>query len=809
MRAMRLWIVGVALVSATTWPAAQAPQGGPAYQLPPQVIVDILDAPPPPQVFVSPSGDAIALLERASMPPVAELAQPMLRLAGLRIHPDTNGPHRAQYFRSIALKGVTSGDERVVTLPDNPRLSWIGFSPDGVRFAYTQTRETGIELWVGDTATGQAKSVTVAQLNAVFGTPCGWVGDGASLVCAFTLTSRGAPPVAPAVPSGPNIQEALGQTAPVRTYQDLLASAHDEAVFEYYATSQLALVDATTGARAPLGRPGLFSNFDPSPNGEFVLVTRLKRPFSWLVPYRDFPQTSEILDRKGTTVKLVADLPLADTVPNNGVLPGPRAFRWHPMEHATLAWVEALDGGDPAASVPHRDRVLTLAAPFTTEAVELARTEHRFRDLAWTEAGLALLSDYDRRRRWTRTWVMDAPGAALRVLWDRSAEDRYRDPGTPVRRMRGSNVAAIRQLGDDIFLTGAGASAEGERPFLDRLNLRTMAAERIFHTAPGSYEPVLALLADDGSSFVTRHETKTSPPNVMARTSTGDRRALTTYQDPAPALQGVQKQLITYARPDGVQLSATLYTPPGWTPDQGRLPVLFWAYPREFVDPAAASQVQGSPDRFTLVSGASHMLFLTQGYAILDDPAMPIVGAGETANDTYVEQLVASARAAVDKVVEMGVGDRDRVVAGGHSYGAFMTANLLAHSDLFRAGLARSGAYNRTLTPFGFQNEQRTFWEVPEIYGRMSPFFHAHKIKAPVLLIHGEADNNSGTFPIQSERMYMALKGHGATVRYVTLPHESHGYVARESVLHTVHEMLAWADAHAKNAGPRDTSSQR
>jgi dipeptidyl aminopeptidase/acylaminoacyl peptidase len=809
MHAVRLLVVGVALVSATTWLGAQPRPGAPAYQLPPQVIVDILDATPPPQVAVSPGGEAIALLERASMPPIAELAQPMLRLAGLRIHPGTNGPHRAQYYRSIALTGVATGEPRAVTLPEHARLQWVGFSPDGARFAFTQTRDTGIELWVGDTATGQAKSVTVAQLNGVFGTPCAWVGDGASLVCAFTLTSRGAPPAPPAVPSGPNIQEALGRTAPVRTYQDLLASAHDEAVFEYYATSQLALVDATTGARAPLGRPGLFSEVSPSPNGEFVLVRRLKRPFSWLVPYRDFPQTAEILDRKGATVKVVADLPLADTVPNNGVLPGPRAFRWHPTEHATLAWVEALDGGDPSATVPHRDRVLMLPAPFAGEAAEFARTEHRFRDLAWTDAGLALLSDYDRQRRWTRTWVIDAPGAAPRALWDRSAEDRYGDPGTPMQRPRGSHVPSIRQSGDDIFLTGAGGSPDGDRPFLDRLNLRTLATERLFHTTLGSYEPVLALLKDDGSAFLTRHETTTSPPNVMARTTGGDRRALTTYQDPAPALQGVQKQLITYARPDGVQLSATLYTPPGWTPDKGRLPVLFWAYPREFVDPAAASQVQGSPHRFTLVSGPSHLLFLTQGYAVLDDPAMPIVGPGETANDTYVEQLVASAQAAVDAVVEMGVGDRDRIVAGGHSYGAFMTANLLAHSNIFRAGLARSGAYNRTLTPFGFQDEQRTFWQVPEIYGRMSPFFYAHQITVPVLLTHGEADNNSGTFPIQSERMYMALKGHGAVVRYVTLPHESHGYAARESVLHTVYEMLAWADTHAKNAGPRDATSQR
>ncbi|MFP5379456.1 MAG: prolyl oligopeptidase family serine peptidase, partial [Vicinamibacteria bacterium] len=777
--------------------------------LPPQPIVDILDAAPPPLVFVSPARDAVALAERASMPPIAELAQPMLRLAGLRIHPGTNGPHRAQYFRSLTLKGIAQGDERAVTLPENPRLSWVGFSPDGARFAFTQTRDTGIELWVGDTATGQAKSVSAAQLNAVFGTPCAWVGDGASLVCAFTLTSRGAAPAAPTVPSGPNIQENLGRVAPVRTYQDLLGSAHDEAVFEYYATSQLAIVDATTGARAPLGRAGLVTDVAPSPNGEFFLVTKIKRPFSWLVPYRDFPQTVEIVDRRGTVVRQVADLPLADTVPNNGVLPGPRAFRWAPTPEPRLAWTEALDNGDPSVTVPHRDRVVTLAAPFTGEPAELGRAEHRFRDLAWTEAGIALLTEFDRRRRWTRTWAIDTPGAAPRVVWDRSAEDRYGDPGTPVRRMRGSNVSVIQQTGDTILLTGAGASPEGDRPFLDRMNIRTGATERLFHTAPGSYEPVLAVLSDDGSSFLTRHETKTSPPNVMARTAGGERRALTSYQDPAPMLQGVQKQLVTYTRADGVQLSATLYTPAGWTREQGPLPTLLWAYPREFVDAAAASQVQGSEDRFTLISGPSHMLFLTQGYAIIDDPAMPIVGPGETANDTYVEQLVSSAQAAVDKAVELGITDRDRVVAGGHSYGAFMTANLLAHSDIFRAGLARSGAYNRTLTPFGFQNEQRTFWEVPEIYGRMSPFFHAHKINEPVLLTHGEADNNSGTFPIQSERMYMALKGHGATVRYVTLPHESHGYVARESVLHTVYEMLTWADTYGKNAPARDTSARQ
>jgi dipeptidyl aminopeptidase/acylaminoacyl peptidase len=198
---------------------------------------------------------------------------------------------------------------------------------------------------------------------------------------------------------------------------------------------------------------------------------------------------------------------------------------------------------------------------------------------------------------------------------------------------------------------------------------------------------------------------------------------------------------------------------------------------------------------------------LTQGYAIFDGPTMPIVGKGETANDTYVEQLVTSAQAAVDKAVEMGIADRDRIGVGGHSYGAFMTANLLAHSEIFRAGVARSGAYNRTLTPFGFQNERRTFWEVPQVYSRMSPFFYADKINEPILLIHGEMDDNSGTFPIQSERLFMALKGHGATVRYVTLPYEAHGYLARESVLDTAAEMLNWLDKWVKGAAPRTATT--
>jgi dipeptidyl aminopeptidase/acylaminoacyl peptidase len=806
----RIYALSIAVVTATSLITAEQPQSVATYQLPPQSIVDILDAAPPPTPDLSPTKDTLALIERASMPALSELAQPMLRLAGRRINPRTNGPHRAQIARSIMLKSIADGSERKVTLPANPALTWIGFSADGKRFAFTHQRENGIELWIGETATGAAKSITTAQLNATLGTPCKFVGEGQSLMCLFVSPSRGNAPAAPAVPPGPNVQETRGMTAPVRTYQDLLSSAHDEALFDYYATSQLAFVDATSGQRTPVGAPAVFEMVEVSPDTNYIAVSRIRRPYSWLVPYTNFPSTIEVLDRKGTVVKQIAELPMADTVPNGGVLPGPRSVQWQPLAPATLTWAEALDKGDPKSKVPHRDRVMVFAAPFAGAPTEVAKTEFRFGNLSFTDSGAALITENDRTRRWTRTWIVDKAGATPRKLWDRSQEDAYGNPGTPQRRERASGTSTIQQAGNSIYLAGTGASPEGARPFIDRLDLTTLKTERLFQTTGRMYEAVIGVLSDDGTKILTRHESRNDPPNIYVRDlKTGDRRAMTTYQDPAPQLKGIQKQLVTYKRNDGVELSATIITPPGWTPAQGPLPTLLWAYPREFVDPAMASQVTGSSDRYTSISGASHLLFLTQGYAIIDDPTMPIVGPGETANDTYIEQLVASAQAAVDRAAALGVTDKNRVVVGGHSYGGFMTANLLAHSDIFRAGLARSGAYNRTLTPFGFQNEQRTFWEVPEIYGKMSPFYHAHKINEPILLIHGEMDDNSGTFPIQSERLYMALKGHGAIARYVTLPYEAHGYAARESVLHTVAEMLNWANEFGKNAKPRSTTTSQ
>jgi dipeptidyl aminopeptidase/acylaminoacyl peptidase len=814
-------LAALALIpSAAPFADTQKPSPGPSgYLTPPQVIVDMLDAAPTPTVVVSPDRRMIALLERRSMPTIADLAQPIHRIAGTRINPRTNGRQiRTGAVYALTLKTIAGGAERKVTVPPDARLGDVSFSTDGKRFSFTNTRDDGIELWLGDTATGQAKLISGKErLNGTSGDPCDWLEDGSALLCQLVPAGRGPAPAEPGVPSGPNVQENHGKAAPAPTFEDLNKDAHDDALFEHYFTSQLAVFDAASGRMSALGKPAIYASAQASPSGEYVLVTRLKRPFSRLVPMGGFPAEIEVWNRRGDVVKKLADVPSSEGVPIGGVRTGPRAHRWRPDQPATLQWAEAQDEGNPRNKVPFRDKVLALGAPFSAAPTEVAKTEWRYSGLSYTEKGIGLLTENDRATRRTRSWLLEA-GAEPRKLWDRRQSDAYANPGMPVAKRGGAGFGfgggggfgggfggggPILQRGDSIYLAGQGASPEGDRPFLDRLDLKTLKTERLFRATEKTYETVVAPLDADAKALLTEYETRKDPPNYFVRDlATGSRTAITQFKDPAPQLTGVEKQFLTYERKDGVKLSGTLYLPPGYKPGQ-RVPLLMWAYPREFTDAGDASQVSGSLHRFTRVSGISHLFLLTQGYAILDNPTMPIVGPGETANDTYVDQLVASAQAAVDKVVEMGIADRDRIAVGGHSYGAFMTANLLAHSDLFRTGIARSGAYNRTLTPFGFQNEQRTFWEVPEIYAKMSPFFYAHKINEPILMTHGEADDNSGTFPIQSERLYMALKGHGATVRYVTLPYEAHGYTGRESVLHTLAEMVNWLDKYVKNAPPK------
>jgi len=771
------------------------------YKLPPKDVVAIVDAPPTPRVSMSPAGNIMALIEYEAMPTVATISQPMLRLAGVRLTPLNNSRQVLTFSTGLSLKDIKTGLVRRVSLPDGIKFASMSWSPDGRAVAFLRYVDNGAELWTVDVASGNAKALTGPAVNAVLG-GFDWLPDSKALLVSLIPDGRGPAPQAPRVPIGPNIQETSGKSVKVSTFQDLLKTPFDETVFEYYATAQLAVIDLATGSSRKIGTPGLFAETAFSPDTNYILVDHIKRPFSYSVPYFEFPHAYEIWDKNGSLVKVLADLPAAEGVPMNGVPTGPRNAGWMELKPAILLWTEALDGGDPEKDAPFRDRLLTLPAPFSADPREVLKLKERAMGLMpLATPGQAFASEYNWKKRWRTSWLVDLdhPETTPKKFFDLSTQDQYKDPGYPVMTTLKTGDRVALQDKEWIYLSGSGASPQGDHPFLDRMNLKTMKKERLFECQDPAYETFVAFNGASRSEIIMSRESKTEPPNYfLYDLKSKKRKALTEFPDPAPELTAVKKELIKYKREDGVELSGTLYLPADHKPGT-RLPVVIWAYPLEYNDPGTAGQVRGSANRFTFYRGTSQLFFVTQGYAVLDNATMPVVGDPKTMNNTFVQQIVANARAAIAKLDEMGVGDPKRVGVGGHSYGAFMTANLLARCDLFAAGIARSGAYNRTLTPFGFQSERRTLWEAPETYINMSPFMHADKIKTPILLIHGEADNNSGTFPIQSERLFAALKGFGATARLVLLPFESHGYSARESVLDVLAEMFEWFDKYVKN----------
>ena len=781
------------------------------YQKPPKEIEDILNAPAIPFTSVSPAKDKFALFEPVRYPPISELAQPMLRIAGLRINPNTNGQHRQTYSVKMWLKNIADNRETAVVLPPGAQIFSPVWSADGKYIAVGNITPNGIQLLIVETAGGKATQVKNIAVNTAFG-GFDWTPDQKSLLVNVVPAKRAvAPQYQNLVPNSPNIQETAGKSGAVQTFQDLLRSPNDEALFEYYATSQLAIV-GVDGKIKTIGEPAIFDTANVSPDGKYILTSRIKRPFSYLFPYSRFPKDVEVWDMNGKTVYKVTSSPLQDSLPVQGVPTGPRSYDWIPTEPATLIWAEALDGGNPRTKAALRDKLVKIAAPFTSAPSDLLNIEQRYQGRAFGEKdGLMFFYDYNRDMQRRRMFMVDYRNPQTpKMISDLNVNDRYNDIGQPVTKRLAGGGFVVQQNGDEIFLSGAGSSPEGDRPFLRAMNLKDLKTREIFRSDANSYESFVSLQNADGTQFITRRETTIEPPNLYLqfRCPPGQtcmalaNKQLTEFKDPTPQLRGIKKQLVKYKRADGVDLTFTLYLPPNYT-EGTRLPTVVWAYPLSFTDQQTAGQVTGSTNRFTQMGGISHLFLLLQGYAILDDTAMPIVGTPETKNDTFIRQIVDSAKAAIDKGVEMGVVDRDRVGVGGHSYGAFMTANLLAHSDLFRAGIARSGAYNRTLTPFGFQDEQRNFWEATRIYTEVSPFFFANKINEPILLIHGEADNNQGTFPIQSERLFAAIQGNGGTARLVMLPLESHGYSAKESTEHTLYEMVNWFDKYVKNAKPR------
>ncbi|MFQ6068979.1 MAG: S9 family peptidase [Candidatus Aminicenantales bacterium] len=795
MKKTHLAILLILLILVPLSSSAQEP-----YKLPPKEVIDIVSAPPPPRAIISPNREALLLAEYEVMPSIEYMAQPLLRLGGMRITPRYNSRQQTTFYTRMTIKNIRK--ERIVRIevPENAKLGFPRWSPDGAWIAFTRLAENGTELWLANAQTGKAKALTGPIINATLNSGFAWL-DKSRLLVFTVIEERSAPPKKPQIPIGPNIHETSGKVSKVRTYQDLVKDSYDAKLFEYYTTSRIKEINIVSGRERTLGEAGIYLFAQPSPDKNFLLVYRIKKPFSYSVPYYYFSHTLEIWDRKGNLIHLLADLPTADEVPIRGVPSGPRSVGWRPLKLATLVWVEALDNGDPEKEVPHRDRLMALSSPFTGAPEEIAKISHRYSGLDWLQSGQeALLTEYNWKKRWRTTYLLnvDDKNSQPKKIFDLSSQDVYNNPGRPVYMTTENGERVVLQEKDWIYLAGSGSSPEGDFPFLDKFNLRTLQNKRLFRSADKTYEYFVDFAGNTRDKIITRYESKTEAPNYyLVRLSNKSRKKLTDYKDPAPQLTGMKKELIKYRREDGIELSGTLYLPPDYKEGE-RLPLVIWAYPREYSDPRVAGQVRGSPYRFTFFRGTSQLFFITQGYAVLDGAKMPVVGDPKTMNDTFIEQIVSSAKAAIDKLNSMGLIDPERVGVGGHSYGAFMTANLLAHSDLFAAGIARSGAYNRTLTPFGFQNERRTLWQAPEIYFKVSPFMHADKINEPILLIHGELDNNSGTFPIQSQRLFHALKGHGATARLVMLPYESHGYRAKESVLHVLAEMFEWFDTYVK-----------
>ena len=792
------------------------------YAVPPPNLLKVLKAPPPPTPSVDPTGQRLLLTTSQTYPSIARVAQPYLKLAGVRLEPRNRSRHDTpggygipSCISDFVLVDIASGKETKVPLPADACPGVAQWSPDGQHFAFQNVASESVELWLGDASTGQVHKVQGVRLNPIFGSTVQWLDGSKSLLVKLVPERQGAAPSDQDVPSGPDIQESLGGKGESSTYEarDTLTGALDEAQFAYYGASQLAVVEVGSDRVHPVGTPALYNRVDTAPDGVHVLTEAIKPPFSHAVTYQRFAHDVAVLDVAANTTTPIASLPLADRVPVRGVAEGPRDFDWRATEPATLVWAEALDHGDWNVNVPARDRVLLQRAPFKDKPTEIARTAQRFDGLDWTaQPGLAFLNEDDENRHWRHTSIVDIdhPKQPAKVLWDLSSDEQYGNPGMFVYRRLPNGAVIVRQDGDQVFLHGLGASPQGDRPFLDRLDLKTLKTERLFRSSADSYEQFLGFTTEP-KRFLTWHQSVIDPPNAFVRTL-GERAAtnaqgeaeyasttnqLTHVTDPTPEVRQIKKRLVTYKRADGVELSFTLYTPPGYK-EGTRLPAILYAYPADFASSEQAGQVSGSQQTFTRLP--YYRLMLLAGYAIIDNASFPIVGDPKTAYNTYLEQLEADAKAAVDKAVELGVVDRDRIGVTGHSHGALMTANLIAHTDLFRAGVATSGSYNKTLTPFGFQNERRSVWQAQDVYLKASPFFYADKLKLPLLLVHGEDDANPGTEPIQSRKLFQAIRGNGGTTRLVMLPHEPHWYTALESNEQLVYEMINWFDKYVKNA---------
>jgi dipeptidyl aminopeptidase/acylaminoacyl peptidase len=777
------------------------------YKVPPREIYDLIMAKPIPSVSVDDTGTWMLLMERNTFPSVAELAEPELRIAGLRINPVNFAQSRMNTLSGLSIKNLDSLKEYTINgLPENLSATSIQWNPSQTKIGFVNIASDAVDLFIIDINSFTASKINRLPLNIVLGGTFAWIDDERIIYKAIVPGSI--QPVKPLAPTGPVIQESIGKTAASRTYQDLIKSVYDETLFEHYTRSQLIISNFIDEIK--VGIPAIYRSFTVSPDKNHLLLQTIDKPFSYMVPANGFPHTVTVTDLNGTPERTIAVNPSSE-----GVLIGfddapdfPRWFSWRNDVPATVTYVKALDGGSGKSKTEWRDALMEVKISSETEgipATELFKTTMRFQGVTWGNDTTAVFFEESYAdRRWQMNRYNPATGATG-LLFARSSNDAYSDIGEPltIKNTFGRQVLSLIN-GKELILSADGASDEGDMPLVQAFDISTAETRLVWQCKPPYYEYLVKMIDPVKPKFITARESQHVITNYYLHTISGGNvveTALTAFINPYSELEGVSRRKITYKRDDGISLSGDLYLPKGYEANRdGALPVLLWAYPIEYKSAADASQVRGSKYTFTRPFYGSPAIWVLRGYAVLDNAEMPIVGEnGNEPNDNFIPQLHLNADAAIRKLAEMGVGDPGRVAVGGHSYGAFMTVNLLAHTNLFKAGIARSGAYNRTLTPFGFQGEERTYWEAPEVYNNLSPFGHADKIKAPLLLIHGDSDNNTGTFPLQSERLFAAIKGLGGTVRYVSLPFESHGYAAKENILHMLWETDQWLERYLKN----------
>lgn len=778
-----------------------------SYKTPPKDIADMLLAKTSPTVTMDDKGEWMLFAESTSYPMVEELARPELRIAGLRINPDNYAPSRQNFVSNLYLKNILTGKEyKIAGLPSPLYAGNINWNPNDKKIAFTQTNNNRVDLFVVDIETQKAIKINKASLNLIGGT-YQWYDDNTLLYRTALKPATAAPPK-PATPKGPTVQVNYGKATPRPTFQDLIKSPYDEQLCAFYATSQL--VKNSNGIETKIGQPAIYSSINISPDKKYMIVRTLKKPFSYTVPAQGFPSEVVITDMNGKLIKQLADLPSAETAPsgNDNVQMVARGFDWRDDVPATVVWCMPLDSGSIKKNIDYHDAVYALAAPFNTEPIQLFKTKMRFRSISWGNASFALVNEGLTGKQQTQTDRYNPSTGEIEKLMERNTTDAYSNPGFPVTEKNQYNRDVIKLIdnGTKLLMNNpSGSSPKGDLPFLATFDLATKKTDILWRCNESYFENIVKVIDADKLVLLTRRENEKEVPNYWIKNlklRIADRQ-LTFFTNPYPQLDGVTKEKIRYKRADGVDLTGDLYIPKGYDAKRdGKLPVLIWAYPAEYNSAADAAQIRGSEHRFTILNWGTPVFYVTQGYAVLNNAEMPIVATSKDKkpNDNFIEQLTMNAEAAINMLDSIGVGDKNRVAVGGHSYGAFMTANLLAHTNLFKAGIARSGAYNRTLTPFGFQNEDRTYWQAPDLYDAMSPFSYADKIKTPLLLVHGEMDDNTGTYPIQSERMFTAIKGNGGTVKYVSLPYEAHGYRGRENILHTLAEQFNWLEKYVKNA---------